>query len=144
MAAATAVLSGVGRVAVATSPTDVVRPSVHIPAADTPVELRGAGRSSRQVHNFGTPQALDAARLIVCEVITPAENWSSYPPHKHDTHRDGETNHAELYHYRYNPPTGFGGQFRVPLHHGVDGGARVEQCGRQPDVLDHGQARRLQ
>ena len=54
-----------------------------------PVELRGAGRSSRQVHNFGTPGRLAAEKLIVCEVITPAENWSSYPPHKHDEHVDG-------------------------------------------------------
>src|SRR5690606_21489794 len=70
-AAATAVITGVGRVAVATSPTDAVLPSRYISAAETPVELRGTGRSSRQVHNFGTPQALEAARLIVCEVITP-------------------------------------------------------------------------
>ena len=37
-----------------------------------------------------------------------------------------------------------GGQLRVALHDGVDGGLRVQQCGRQPDVLDDGEARRLQ
>jgi len=106
-AAATAVLTGVGRVAIATSPTDVVKPSVHIPASGTPVELRGAGRSSRQVHNFGTPQALDAARLIVCEVITPAENWSSYPPHKHDEHVPGhESRLEEIYYFETAPVAG--------------------------------------
>lgn len=99
-AAATAEISGVGRFAVATSPTTDVRPSRHIPAADTPVELRGAGTSSRQVHNFGTPAALDAARLIVCEVITPAGNWSSYPPHKHDERVPGhETRLEEIYYF---------------------------------------------
>jgi 5-deoxy-glucuronate isomerase len=51
------------------------------------------------VHNFGTPQALDAARLIVCEVITPAENWSSYPPHKHDEDRPGEESELEEIYY---------------------------------------------
>jgi 5-deoxy-glucuronate isomerase len=94
-------------VAIATSPTEVIKPSRYIPAADTPVELRGAGRSSRQVHNFGTPQALDAARLIVCEVITPAENWSSYPPHKHDEHIPGhESRLEEIYYFEAAPTRG--------------------------------------
>lgn len=97
--AATGVLTGAGRVAVATSPTSEVRPTRHIPAVETPVELRGTGASSRQVHNFGTPQALDAVRLIVCEVITPAENWSSYPPHKHDEHVPGHESRLEEIYY---------------------------------------------
>ena len=105
--AATAVLRGEGRVAVATSPTTVVKPTRYIAAEQTPVELRGAGASSRQVHNFGTPQALDAARLIVCEVITPAENWSSYPPHKHDEHVPGhETRLEEIYYFESAPVRG--------------------------------------
>lgn len=102
--AATATVIGDGRVAVATSPTARVRPTVRIPAADTPVELRGAGASSRQVHNFGTPPALDADRLIVCEVITPAENWSSYPPHKHDEDVPGaESRLEEIYYFEAAP-----------------------------------------
>jgi len=103
----TALLTGEGRVAITTSPTDVVKPSRHIAAGETPVELRGAGRSSRQVHNFGTPQALDAARLIVCEVITPAENWSSYPPHKHDEHvPEHESRLEEIYYFEAAPVAG--------------------------------------
>jgi 5-deoxy-glucuronate isomerase len=106
-AASTAVITGVGRVAVATSPTTDVRPTRYIAASETPVELRGAGASSRQVHNFGTPQALDAARLIVCEVITPAENWSSYPPHKHDEHVPGhESRLEEIYYFEAEPTAG--------------------------------------
>lgn len=105
--AATAVINGVGRVAVATSPTDTVLPSRYISAAETPIELRGAGRSSRQVHNFGTPQSLAAARLIVCEVITPAGNWSSYPPHKHDEHVQGhESRLEEIYYFESAPVAG--------------------------------------
>ncbi|MEP6629721.1 MAG: 5-deoxy-glucuronate isomerase, partial [Lapillicoccus sp.] len=56
----------------------------HLPAAEVPTELRGAGQSSREVRNFGVPGVLEAERLIACEVVTPAGNWSSYPPHKHD------------------------------------------------------------
>ncbi len=95
----TATISGEGRVAVAEAPTAERRPWKYISAAETPVEVRGAGASSRQVHNFGTPQALDAARLIVCEVITPAENWSSYPPHKHDENVPGHESRLEEIYY---------------------------------------------
>ena len=61
----------------------------HLAAADVPVELRGAGQASREVRNFGVPGVLDADSIIACEVITPAGNWSSYPPHKHDEDREG-------------------------------------------------------
>lgn len=101
----TAEVRGAGRFAVAEAPTDQPRPWRYIPAADTPIELRGAGRCSRQVHNFGTPQALDAARLIVCEVVTPTENWSSCPPHKHDQHVPGNESRLEEIYYFESAPT---------------------------------------
>lgn len=87
------------RVAVASAPADTSYPARHIRASETPVELRGAGNCSRQVHNFGTPAALEADRFIVCEVLTPAGNWSSYPPHKHDEEKDGETQLEEIYYF---------------------------------------------
>lgn len=95
---------GESRFLVATSPTDIVRPSSYMPVEDVPVELRGAGASSRQVHNFGRKESLDAARFIVVEVITPAENWSSYPPHKHDVHTPGhESELEEIYYFEVAP-----------------------------------------
>lgn len=69
------------------------------PRDQVPVELRGAGRCSRQVTNFCTPEAFEADRLIACEVITPAGNWSSFPPHKHDEEREGETVLEEIYYF---------------------------------------------
>ncbi|WP_265446701.1 5-deoxy-glucuronate isomerase [Flexivirga meconopsidis] len=74
-------------------------PFAVVRAGDVPVELRGAGRSSRQVRNFGTPEVLEASSIIACEVITPAGNWSSYPPHKHDEHRPGEESELEEIYY---------------------------------------------
>ncbi|GAA1873305.1 5-deoxy-glucuronate isomerase [Paeniglutamicibacter psychrophenolicus] len=88
-----------GRFAVALAPARAAYPTRLVTAAQTPVELRGAGNCSRQVHNFGTPAALEADRFIVCEVITPAGNWSSYPPHKHDEEKDGESNLEEIYYF---------------------------------------------
>jgi 5-deoxy-glucuronate isomerase len=67
------------------------------PAGKVPVELRGAGSCSLQVNNFCTPEAFEADKLIACEVLTPAGNWSSYPPHKHDEDRPGESVLEEIY-----------------------------------------------
>ena len=69
------------------------------PAQDVPVELRGAGNCSRRVNNFGTPDVLAADRIIACEVFTPAGNWSSFPPHKHDQTRDDEAELEEIYYF---------------------------------------------
>ncbi|MFU8947423.1 5-deoxy-glucuronate isomerase [Mycetocola zhadangensis] len=113
-----AVLTGSGRVAVAEAPATVAKPVQYIPRPDIPVELRGAGRSSRQVHNFGTPQALDADRFIVCEVITPAENWSSYPPHKHDTDVPGTESRLEEIYY-----------FETAVSRGLDAPATADPFG---------------
>jgi 5-deoxy-glucuronate isomerase len=60
------------------------------------------------VHNFGTPGALEARKLIVCEVLTPAGNWSSYPPHKHDETLPGhESRLEEVYYFESAIARGF-------------------------------------
>jgi 5-deoxy-glucuronate isomerase len=83
------------------------------PASGVPVELRGAGRCSRRVNNFCMPGAFPADRLIACEVITPAGNWSSYPPHKHDEERPGESVLEEIYYFEITPgPAGPGVGFQ--------------------------------
>ncbi len=74
-------------------------PFRHVKADEVRVEVRGAGASSRRVNNFGTPDVLEADRLIACEVFTPAGNWSSFPPHKHDTDRPGESVLEEIYYF---------------------------------------------
>ena len=46
--------------------------------------------------------------LIVGETINPPGNWSSWPPHKHDTHTaDEESQQQEVYLYRFSDPSGF-------------------------------------
>ena len=72
----------------------------HVASADVAVELRGAGRASRQVNNFCSPEGFPADRLIAVEVLTPEGNWSSYPPHKHDEEVPGvETALEEIYYF---------------------------------------------
>jgi 5-deoxy-glucuronate isomerase len=77
----------------------VSKPIQFIDAGAVPIEFRGAGNASRQVHNFGRPEALDADKMIVVEVITPGGNWSSYPRHKHDEFRAGEESNLEEIYY---------------------------------------------
>jgi len=82
----------------------------HVAANDVPVELRGAGQASRQVNNFCSPEGFAADRLIAVEVLTPAGNWSSYPPHKHDEERPGEETALEEIYYFEVARDGFGYQ----------------------------------
>ena len=84
-------------------------PARYGPAEGVQVELRGAGQASRQVNNFCTPQTFEADKLIAVEVLTPEANWSSYPPHKHDEEREGETQLEEIYYFEIAPgPSGEG------------------------------------
>jgi 5-deoxy-glucuronate isomerase len=89
------------------------------PAGEVPVELRGAGACSRQVNNFCTPEAFETDKLIAVEVLTPAGNWSSYPPHKHDTDRPGESVLEEIYYFELGSGPGGPG----PGYHRVYGTA---------------------
>jgi 5-deoxy-glucuronate isomerase len=73
------------------------------PAEGVQVELRGAGQASRQVNNFCTPAAFEADKLMAVEVITPEANWSSFPPHKHDEAREGESQLEEIYYFEVDP-----------------------------------------
>ena len=92
--------SGGGRFALAMARSDAEGlPFRHVKADEVRVETRGAGACSRRVSNFGTPDVLEADRLIACEVFTPAGNWSSFPPHKHDTDRPGESVLEEIYYF---------------------------------------------
>ncbi|MFT4166099.1 MAG: 5-deoxy-glucuronate isomerase [Microlunatus sp.] len=88
-----------GRYALCGAVSSADLPACHIPRAEVPVELRGAGQSSRQVRNFGTPDALRAGAIIACEVITPGGNWSSYPAHKHDEATETESELEEIYYF---------------------------------------------
>ena len=96
---ATVTSVGGGRYAFPAARATKTLPFRYQAASDISVELRGAGPCSRQVNNFCTPDTFEADRLIACEVITPGGNWSSYPPHKHDEEREGETSLEEIYYY---------------------------------------------
>ena len=98
-------------VAVCSAPGTGARPALLIPPADVPEETRGTGSNTRHVRNILADTDDRAESLLVVEVITPAGNWSSYPPHKHD--RDAfpdETLLEESYYHRFAPRQGYGVQ----------------------------------
>ncbi|HYM68610.1 MAG TPA: 5-deoxy-glucuronate isomerase [bacterium] len=68
----------------------------------------GAANWERTVYNV-VDAARGAQRLMVGETINPPGNWSSYPPHKHDTRSaSGELPMEEVYFYLVRPDGGFG------------------------------------
>jgi len=70
-------------------------------------ETRGVGTNVRHVCNI-LPDTEEADSLLVVEVITPGGNWSSYPPHKHDTDDlPRQSSLEETYYHRLNPSQGF-------------------------------------
>ncbi|WP_332664093.1 5-deoxy-glucuronate isomerase [Aeromicrobium sp.] len=129
-----------GRFALASSRCDNRLEPAYLPKADVPVELRGAGQSSRQVNNFGIPGVLEADRIIACEVLTPGGNWSSWPPHKHDEERDGETALEEIYYFEVaDGPNGPGIGFqRVYGHDGADIDVTAEIHSGDAVLIPHG------
>jgi 5-deoxy-glucuronate isomerase len=80
--------------------------------AEVAVEIRGGGNATRQINKM-IPPGFDCSRIVVVEVYTPAGNWSSYPPHKHDQHRLDEQGNLieadleEIYFYKIARPSGF-------------------------------------
>ena len=75
---------------------------------DCGLEVRGGGNATRQIIDI-LPASAAADRLLVCEVLTPAGNWSSYPPHKHDRHAPPvEADLDETYYYRFSGFDGYG------------------------------------
>ncbi len=98
--------------ALAWVPCEVDYPFCEITPAQVGVEIRGGDHATRQINSI-IPPGFACQRLVVVEVLTPAGNWSSYPPHKHDLHTvaaDGrlvEADLEEVYYYQFARPDGF-------------------------------------
>jgi 5-deoxy-glucuronate isomerase len=102
-----------------------------ITPSDVASSLRGGGNASRQIVDVLTP-AFPADKLVVIEVYTPGGNWSSYPPHKHDTHNPpSEVDLDEIYYFRILQPGGFAFQH---LYTGENGDERILKA-RDGDVV---------
>lgn len=95
------------RVIISYSITDKVLESKLIGADDKMVEKRGRGMNKRLVNNILPDSSTISDKLIVVEVYTDEANWSSYPPHKHDTASETETFLEEIYYHEMDKEQGF-------------------------------------
>lgn len=115
-----------GEFAVTWVPTDEDHDPWLIRPEDVQISIRGGDNVSRQINDL-LPPGSPVHRLVLVEVYTPSGNWSSYPGHKHDVHREDEEGNLleadleEVYFYQIDKPEGYAYQ-RVytdensPLH----------------------------
>lgn len=93
-------------------PTDQDHPPRLVTPADVEIEIRGGDNATRQINGI-IPPGFDCHRIVCVEVYTPGGNWSSYPPHKHDVHREDEAGNVieadleEIYYHKVDKPRGF-------------------------------------
>ncbi|MEO6578128.1 MAG: 5-deoxy-glucuronate isomerase [Candidatus Limnocylindria bacterium] len=135
-------------VAVAQAPSsgrETATAPVRIGPEDITTEIRGAGNATRQINHIIAPD-FPADRLEVVEVYTPSGNWSSWPPHKHDTDdMPREAVLEEVYSYRFRRPEAWGVQrlyrpdgSRDLLWSVHDGETVIVTDGYLPFVATHG------
>lgn len=75
------------------------------------LEPRGKGTNTRFINNIAMEGRDVAGSLLVTEVFTPAGNWSSYPPHRHDEDAFPDITYLEeSYYHRLNPVQGYAHQ----------------------------------
>ena len=107
-------------------PTDQNHPARLVTPADSAIEIRGGGNATRQINSI-IPPGFDCHRLVCVEVYTPPGNWSSYPPHKHDVHREAgdgtllEADLEEIYFYKIDKPEGYAYQRVYTGNRSTDG-----------------------
>jgi len=93
-------------------PTEEDHPTQLITPDMSNIEIRGGANVTRQINSI-VPPGFDCQRIVCVEVYTPSGNWSSYPPHKHDVHREDENGNVleadleEIYFYKMDNPNGY-------------------------------------
>ena len=126
---------------VSSAPTDVtdLETKLYTPDQQT-IGTVGRDNWSRTVRTILGKDA-KAGRLLAGETITPAGNWSSWPPHRHDIDNPPhEVDLEELYYYKVTPADGFGVQFKYQMgvndecHVVRDGAAMMVTEGFHPFV----------
>jgi 5-deoxy-glucuronate isomerase len=126
-----AATSDVAEVALCWAPAQRGVDPVLISPDDVRVSKRGSGRTEREVHDV-LMESRPAESLLITEVVTPAGNWSSFPPHKHDTDDlPREAYLEETYYHRTRRAGGFAVQLVYTDDRSLDAALQV----RDGDVV---------
>jgi 5-deoxy-glucuronate isomerase len=97
--------------AVCTAPAKPGREAAVIGPEGLSLNTRGKDANTRYIFPIAMEERDVADSLLVTEVFTPAGNWSSYPPHRHDEDKFPDMTYLEeTYYHRLNPAQGFGFQ----------------------------------
>ncbi|WP_117190392.1 5-deoxy-glucuronate isomerase [Rhizobium terrae] len=97
--------------AVCTAPAKPGRKAAVIGPEGLSLNTRGKDANTRYIYPIAMEEQDVADSLLVTEVFTPAGNWSSYPPHRHDEDNFPDMTYLEeTYYHRLNPAQGFGFQ----------------------------------
>ena len=106
------VAEGPVEIGLTSAPSDLKTDPYVIAPAQVTNGIWGAANFKRHFHQILTEAGqpgLSARRLIVGETFTPSGNWSTYPPHKHETDDlPREAYHEEMYYFKVGPADGFG------------------------------------
>lgn len=98
-------------IALCTAPAQGEYPARHLGPQGITLTPRGRDTNTRYINNIAMENFDVAGSLLVTEVFTPAGNWSSYPPHRHDEDDfPNMTYLEETYYHRLNPAQGYGHQ----------------------------------
>lgn len=88
--------------------SDTSKKAVLIRATENTVEHRGNYNCQRLVNTMLSDNSSISDKLLVTEVYTEGGNWSSYPPHKHDTDNlPAESLLEEIYYHEISKDSGF-------------------------------------
>lgn len=117
-------------------PAEKQHPPKLIAPGDVELQLMGGGNASYQICRL-IDSDFPAERILAYELYAPGGNWSSCPPHKHDTHQTdskGKVLQAQLNRfsfYKFDRPTGYAYQ-RV---YSADKRSDAVMLARQHDVI---------
>ncbi len=100
--------AGRSKIGIFTAPGTNQACAAHIEAEKATKRTVGKGNWTRDVVT-SVGDNIQAKSLLVGETLNPPGNWSSAPPHKHDTFAgEAEVPMEEIYYFQVDPPQGFG------------------------------------
>jgi len=87
--------------------TEIRAEPIYLPSSNVKISERGKDNWTRYVHDILDART-PAGNMLVGETFSPAGNWSSAPPHRHDIENPPEeTDHEEIYLFKVKPEQGF-------------------------------------
>jgi len=99
--------NGPTKIGIFDAPSTLAAVPVYIPGERATKLAVGKANWTRDVMT-SIGSNVQAQRLLVGETLNPPGNWSSAPPHKHDTRvGTSEVPMEEIYYFQIDPPQGF-------------------------------------